>query len=157
MDSTTKQEFTRRITTSNKSGLVVIMYEIYFTYIDEAKKSKKNDDHDGFKENIRHAGDVLVRLKDDLNFKYSLSSDLYRLYTFAQLQLSISMTRYSEEELDIAKDIIYPLWEAFSQVAKEDDSAPMMRNIQEVYAGMTYGRGTLTEDVMGNANRGFLA
>ena len=157
MDSNAKQEFTRRITMSNRSGLVVIMYEIFFSYIKDAKDLRSQGDGEAFKDSVRRANQVLIRLKDDLDFKYPISSDLFRLYTFAQLQLSLSMARHSEEELDIARNIIYPLWEAFSKVAKEDDSAPLMKNVQEVYAGMTYGRSALSEDVTGTANRGFLA
>jgi flagellar protein FliS len=34
--------------------------------------------------------------------------------------------------------------------------APVMDNSQSVYAGLTYGRGSLNENLVGNANRGFL-
>ena len=157
MDSATKQEFTRRISQSNRTGLLLIMYEIFFTYINDARKDRDLDKHDEFKENVRHADDVLVRLKEDLDFKYPISADLFKLYTFAQTKLSLSMVHYRKEELDIARNIIYPIYEAFSQIAEGDDSKPLMSNTQEVYVGMTYGRGSLTEDIHGNTNRGFLA
>ena len=38
MDSRTKQDFTRRITQSNRSELVVVLYDICFSYLDEAEK-----------------------------------------------------------------------------------------------------------------------
>lgn len=41
MDSRTKQDFTRRITQSNRSELVVVLYDICFSYLDEAEKNLK--------------------------------------------------------------------------------------------------------------------
>ena len=44
-----------------------------------------------------------------------------------------------------------------AQVAAADDSAPLMDNAQQVYAGLTYGRGELTENPAPGENRGYLA
>ena len=41
MDSRTKQDFTRRITQSNRSELVVVLYDICFSYFDEAEKKSE--------------------------------------------------------------------------------------------------------------------
>ena len=47
----------------------------------------------------------------------------------------------------------------FKEVAKQDDSEAVMKNVQTIYAGLTYGRGTLNEtiDSGADANRGFEA
>ena len=37
MENSLKQDFTRRLNQCNKGELVVIMYDIVFAYIDEAK------------------------------------------------------------------------------------------------------------------------
>ena len=37
------QDFTRRVSQSNRSGLVVIIYEIIFEYLKEAKDSLESD------------------------------------------------------------------------------------------------------------------
>ena len=50
MDSRTKQDFTRRITQSNRSELVVVLYDICFSYLDEAEKNLKEKDFDVYKE-----------------------------------------------------------------------------------------------------------
>ena len=54
MDSRTKQDFTRRITQSNRSELVVVLYDICFSYLDEAEKNLKEKDFDVYKEAVRH-------------------------------------------------------------------------------------------------------
>ncbi len=65
---------------------------------------------------------------------------------------------------DIRKDIseteriigmLKKLQAAFAEVGKEDDSGPMMENTQQVYAGLTYSKSSLNEDMYSNGNRGF--
>ena len=46
---------------------------------------------------------------------------------------------------------------SFEKAAADDKSAPLMDNAQKVYAGMTYGKGRLTESFINDDNRGFLA
>lgn len=35
--------------------------------------------------------------------------------------------------------------ESFEEIAKQDTSGPVMENSQQVYAGLTYGKGSLNE------------
>ena len=46
------------------------------------------------------------------------------------------------------------LKESFEKLAAQDESGPAMSNTQSVYAGLTYGKGTLNES-MSSDNRGF--
>ena len=45
-----------------------------------------------------------------------------------------------------AEHIMHRLYTSFVEVAKQDKSAPLMKNTQQVYAGMTYARGAVNED-----------
>ena len=57
-----------------------------------------------------------------------------------------------------AKKVMDELGDAFEQLAEQDKSKPLMGNTQKVIAGITYGKGTLNESLMGNqASRGFWA
>ena len=47
------QEFTRRITQSNGSNLVVITYEIFFAHMQDAKCAYENVEWEEFKQSIR--------------------------------------------------------------------------------------------------------
>lgn len=42
--------------------------------------------------------------------------------------------------------------ESFEQVAKEDHSGPVMEHSQQLYAGLTYGKGTLNEVSFGEGS-----
>jgi flagellar protein FliS len=55
-----------------------------------------------------------------------------------------------------AEKILKNLYVGFTEAAKSDTSAPLMQNVQKVYAGMTYGRSSLNENLMNDNNRGFL-
>ena len=49
------------------------------------------------------------------------------------------------------------LCKAFEEVAKHDTSKSVVQNSQQVYAGLTYGKGTLNEVFMDNeAARGLV-
>ena len=51
---------------------------------------------------------------------------------------------------------MHRLYTSFLEVAKQDKSAPLMKNTQQVYAGMTYARGAVNEDYMDvDSHRGF--
>ena len=53
--------------------------------------------------------------------------------------------------------VIQPLHDAYAEVAKGNPAGPLMGNSQAVYAGLTYGRNTLTENMADQgANRGML-
>ena len=47
------------------------------------------------------------------------------------------------------------LQKSFEELSKTDTSGKAFKNAQEVYAGLTYGRGTLNESTSIDANRGF--
>ena len=75
-----KKEFTRRLTQCNASEMIVIQYEIFFTYLDDALDAYELGG-EPYRMAIRHADAVLVRLQDSLDFKYDLAKQLYPLYT----------------------------------------------------------------------------
>ena len=54
--------------------------------------------------------------------------------------------------LDAACEVIRGLMESFEQVAKEDHSGPVMEHSQQLYAGLTYGKGTLNEVSFGEGS-----
>jgi flagellar protein FliS len=153
-----KQEFTRRISTSNRSGLVVVLYDMFFCYLEDAKTAVTEKNREQAKEAVEKAQKVLGQLADDLDFKYSLSYELYRLYLYAQRTLAMTLVRATTQSLDEVERVMRPLWEAFMEASKEDDSPVLMSNTQQVYAGMTYDRGELSENVEdGMLGRGFFA
>lgn len=149
-------DFTRRISQCNKGGLIVVMYDIFFAYVKDAEEALAAEDWEAYKAALRGAQNTLDELLGALDFSYELAGNLYSIYVFCRNLLAKAMYKRSEEEISQAVRLMKKLYEAFSQAAKEDTSAPLMQNTQQVYAGYTYGRDELVE-TCGNtdARRGF--
>lgn len=153
------QSYTNRITQGKRSEIIVVMYEIFFSYMEDAKMAlTKEDDRMAAIEALRRASMVMEHLKDDLDFKYSIAEELYPLYVFIQREIAKEIYLLDPEKITPIENVAKPLHEAFVEVAKQDDSAAVMKNTQEVVAGYTYGRSDLNEAMAGyDHSRGFLA
>ena len=73
MDSEKRKAYTTRISQANRSGLVVVMYDIFFTYLDDARAAYDAADWDAYKEALRRAQRAIDELISALNFSYDLS------------------------------------------------------------------------------------
>jgi flagellar protein FliS len=149
--------FSRRIACANASEIIVILYEMFFTYESDGLEAMRRHDWDAYIDNMRQCSLVLEHLKNALDFKYNIANNLYALYNYAEVSISKAIYSRKEEYIDAADRVMKPLWEAFVEVAKSDDSDSVMQNSQRVTAGLTYGRNNLNESYDdGNLNRGFL-
>ena len=158
MNTDTKQTFTRRITQANRTQLVVIVYEMLLVYLEDALHSYHEDNKGEFKENLRMARECIGQMRTSLNFEYALSRNLFAIYCFADRELAKDIYSYKTENLDVIQTIFTKLHDAYYVVSQKDDSAPLMDNIQTVYAGLTYTKSDLNEDFLNyDAKRGYLA
>ena len=149
-------DFNRRLTQCNRSELVVITYDIYFVYASDARSAYEREDYAGFVAAVHKAEAAVRRLLDTLDYKYELSRELGSLYQFCLRELARSVYGNHLEGVSEASKILATLYTGFVEVAKEDASAPLMQNAQQVVVGMTYGRGSLVENYTTNEyNRGF--
>ncbi len=157
MVSELKQEYARRITQANKTQLIVILYEMFMTYTKDAGEIWEKSRMD-FKENIRKARGCLDELMASLDFRYEIATDLLKLYLYVNRELIHADIRNDPKRLEEADKVIRALHEAYVQIAAQDASLPVMENAQAVYAGLTYGKKDLMENLSGQGiNRGFRA
>lgn len=157
MEDSKKLDFQRRLTQCNRGEMIVIMYDILFAYLEDAKRAYEQDDYPSYKEAVKKAQNALDMLMGALDFSYEISKELYRLYLTAKKHLARAIYEKRTDGIADALRILTPLYDSFVQVAKSDTSAPLMRNTQQVYAGMTYGKTSLNETYETERNRGFLA
>ena len=150
-----KQEYTLRITRANRSQLIVIVYELALSYLDTAIKAFDEDDQEIFKSNASYAGKCVGDLLEALDFNYEPSYPLMRIYIFISKEISLAPIKKNKEGLIAARRLLTKLKKSFDDIAAQDDSAPLMSNTQEVYAGLTYGKRSLNESVESASNRGF--
>lgn len=159
-----KQDYTLRITQANKTALITILYDMVIDYCEEAITANgalEQGDETGaehFERAIAAADACIDELIGSLHLEHELARNLLGLYLFEKRQLLHARIHGSDAELSHAIHIFSAFRDAYRQLEMQDDSAPLMMNVPKVYAGMTYGRGELTEDVTGAyANRGFTA
>ena len=151
-----KQEYTLRITQANKTQLITILYEMVLIYIDEAEAALSEDDRAEYKSAIRKIRSCMNELTASLNLEYDLAQNLLQLYLYVNRELVQASVHNEKENLEHIRLVIGELQKAYKKIENQDVSGPVMGNTQTVYAGLTYGRNTLTENITDPAsNRGF--
>lgn len=154
MTNEAKKNFTMRITQANKSGLVIILYEMYLAYLEDAVNASENRQE--FRLAVRRARGCLNELMNSLDFHYELSYQFLQLYVYVNKEMASADARGKAEPLGICRKIMEGLLDVYREVSAQDTSGPVMENAQEIYAGLTYGKGQLTESMAHQGNRGFL-
>lgn len=151
--------FANRVTLASKSELIVILYEMILTEIKEAKEAYENGDLNSFDKELKKAQKYVSELMASLDYQYPISLDLLSLYLYVNKRIITAIMKRNPVSLDSAESVLKKLQTGFEGVSKSDTSGPMMRNTQQLYAGLTYGKGTLNETYINpdNKSRGFIA
>lgn len=153
-----KQQFTLRITQANKTELIVILYEIVLAYMEDAEEDLEEGKIAEFREALRKVRSCFSELIASLNLDYELAARLLSLYLYCNRELTKADIRKEREPLMHIRSVISKLLEAYRELAGQDTSGPVMQNSQTVYAGLTYGKNSLAENLADQgANRGFRA
>ena len=153
-----KQQFTLRITQANKTELIVILYDMILAYVDDAKEAHTEQNRAAFHDAIRKIRGCNQELIASLNLEYEPAMNLLSLYIYVNRELVHADVRNDIEPLEHVVKVISGLKEAYEIVASQDTSGAVMQNAQTIYAGLTYGKGDLTENMADQGlNRGFLA
>lgn len=152
-----KQRFTLRITQANKTELAVILYEMTMVYVKDAKKALLTQNIEEFRKEIKRARRCMEELLSSLHIEYAIARHMMQLYLYVNRELAKADVRCTEEPLEHVLLVIQNLYDAYIEISKKDTSKPIMSNTQSVYAGLTYGKNNLNENLMDNTtNRGFL-
>ena len=153
-----QRDFARRVTQANKTELVAVTCDIIIENIDCSLDFLKNDDVTGYRRELKSAQRFLAELIRSLDFRYPIAKDLLSIYEYVQRILVSSEISGKDRGLAGIRGIISRIGSAFEEIAPQDTSGSVMENSQQIYAGLTYGKGTLNEaDMAAGTNRGFLA
>lgn len=151
--------FTARITQASKSELIVILYEMTLTELSDAKNYHSNGDLAAFDKGLKKAQKYVSELMAALDYRYAMSYDLMSLYMYVNKRIITALMKRDPKTLDSAESVLKKLLIGFEGVSSKDTSGPVMKNTQQLYAGLTYGRGKLNETYIdpSYSNRGFIA
>ena len=160
MNKQTLQAFATRVTQANRSELVVVIYEAALASIAEGKSALEAGVIPDARHEIDRAKRLIQELMYALDMHYNISTYLRQLYIFGYRELCQGIANRDPERFDHTTHILEGLLPSFKEVAKQDDSAPLMENTQTIVAGLTYGPGSDLRETIGvgiNPNRGFKA
>ena len=136
-------EFSMRISQSNKTQIVVITYEIIINYLDSGMISFDNKNVTDFVFNIKKARQFLNQLSSSLDFTQKISFELMNLYMYANDCLVKSEIKQQNVNLSTVRDMMEKLREAFEIVSKDDKSMSVMQGGEKVFQGLTYGKNAM--------------
>lgn len=155
MTNQERRDYSLKISQSSKTGLIVIMYEMAVKYIDDGVLALKSDNVNEYRTNIKRAKSVINELVSVLDMKYEISYQLRNIYVFMIKVLVRADIRKETDELVRIREMLLELRKAFIEVGKNDNSGAVMQNTQQVYAGLTYSRTSLNENMYSDVNRGY--
>lgn len=147
--------YASRVSQASRSELIVIMYEVTKNYILSAIEAFNTEDIPGFKNNLKKAKQFVNELNSSLDMEYKISYDLMSLYMFMNRTLVNAIFKCTDKDLLAVVSMLDKLHEAFVVVSSQDTSGPIMKNVQNVYAGLTYSKGNLNETSDTSSNRGY--
>lgn len=153
------KDYTLRVTQASPCELIIILYDIILDDIVTAKAAVEGNDMTAYQKELTHAGKFLNELMGVLDFSIPLSYHLMSLYIYANKMLTKARVSGNPEMLADVEMIIEKLRAGFEGIKSQDTTGPVMQNVQQVYAGLTYGKGQLNEAFLNpqDYNRGFNA
>ena len=153
-----KEDYTARVANASPLQLTIINFELIIAYIEESAEAEKYNDIGAFLNNMSGAKDFLKLLMTSLDMKYDLSKELMRIYIYINGLLIKSEYSKSAKQAVVAADMLKLLLESFKSISETEQSeTAVMQNAQQVYAGLTYKDGKLSEYIEEDLNRGFKA
>ena len=153
------QTYTLRVSQASPCELVVIMYDIILDDVKNARESKKSGNLQRYQADLTHAVKVVNELMDALDFSQPISFRLMSLYIYVNKMLAKARVSGKWDSLSDVETVIEKLRAGFDGIKDQDTTGPVMQNVQQVYAGLTYGKGRLNETYLNaqDYNRGFQA
>ncbi|MCM1192972.1 MAG: flagellar protein FliS [Butyrivibrio sp.] len=150
-----KRDFTLRISQANSTQMVVILYEMLLCNIRDGRTALEQENEEEFHGAIRRARGCVGELMNSLHLQYEPAPALLSLYGFCIRRLAAAESGKRALPLEETERVIRPLRDAYEQIAGQNSAGAVMGNSQTVYAGLTYGRNSLTENMADQgANRG---
>lgn len=153
------QTYTLRVSQASPCELVVIMYDIILDDVKNARAAKTAGNQKQYQDDLTHAGKFVNELMGALDFSQPISFRLMSLYIYVNKMIVQARVSGKWDSLNDVELVIEKLRAGFDGIKDQDTTGPVMQNVQQVYAGLTYGKGKLNETYLNaqDYNRGFKA
>lgn len=159
MEKNKAQEYSARIVQANRTELLVIMYEIIQEELSQAVEAYNENNEPLFKLSMKRAQKFLNELMGTLDYRYEIAYNLMSVYKYLNKIIIEDIMKVQIDKIPECMEMIGNLKVAYEEIVSQDHGGPVMDNVQKLYAGLTYGKGTLNEVSVnvGGENRGLYA
>lgn len=140
------------VTHASRIELLCLTYALFLEDIERALLCTGEDR----KKIVAHSREVLLQLVESLDFKQQIAKELFAVYIY--IQNILINKRDEDDKLREVYDLMNKLYQSYIQLMeRESEKQSVVEHAQQIYAGMTYGRGYLSEVVTDDSQRGFKA
>ncbi|MBP9996896.1 MAG: flagellar protein FliS [Lachnospiraceae bacterium] len=140
-----KQEYTLRIANANKTELIILLYEICITYLDDALYNENDIKERNLA--LSHVRDCLDEMIQNLDYRYEPAKALKQLYTYMKIVVRQAIIENDITNLSIIRDKLDKLRASYEQIKDVDSSGPVMIHTQSVLTGMTYSKNKILDEL----------
>lgn len=152
------QDFTIRVTTANKTEMIVILYDIAITYLQDAVDALSACNHAEYRRELGRARNTLRELQNSVDTSMDLGMNLLKLYVYCNKELTKGYMDFDETPIFHVMAMLIGLRDAYKEAGKADKSGPVMDHVETICSGYTYNKYLMKETVStGEYNRGLLA
>ena len=146
MKSDSIKTYSYRVSQASKSDLIVILYDIAMESVQDAQAAYREKNDDEYHASLKRAKRVVDELESSLDMQYDISKELFKIYVSMMRFLVKADAGHDVTVLDTVLSMLSKLRKSFYEVSRQDTTGPVMRNAEQVYAGLTYSNmGTSTE------------
>lgn len=141
-----------RVANASRGELLCITYELLMESIEKIDLCEKVEEKEKYKHRVL---EIIKMLIGDLDFNYELAKPLFHIYIYIQ---KLIIQGKSKAEYEEAYKLIEKIHKAYQEAALLDaDQTPVMKNVQSVYTGYTYGLQGVSEISSSAYTRGMKA
>lgn len=151
------QEFTLRTSQANHSGLILILTDMVKIYVGDSVKAYDESDRESYGRYMELARRSCNELMSAINPRDEQGKKVLRVLRHIYGCLTLSVIKGEPVRIEESMEMLDKLNVCFEHLHSLDTEGPVMKNTHKVYAGLTYGRGTLNESLGSKdySNRGF--
>lgn len=152
-------EYVLRVSQANTSQLHVILQDIIIERLQESLTIYEDAGREAYAAYMKKTQQFMQELMAGLNIGSAVAKEVLSIYLYVNEKIIASYIQRQPVNTEQLISIMQRLRASFGTVSEQDSEEPIMKNTQQVYAGLTYGKGYLNEscDLSQMPNRGLKA
>ena len=156
-----REYLSNKIANANEAQLVAVLYEAAMMNLEAAAHAIEKENQELLTDKVEKTRDIIAELNATIQGDSQIAMDTRSLYVYVNKVITQGKTEKSPEKLEEAIKVLKPLYEAWAELGEKQDKEgiekkeadPNLKKKRQIVAGMTYGKGNLTDHVL-NDNDG---